>query len=156
MSKVVSLDSLKTAYIRPLIKKPGLDVKTLSNYRPVSYLKFIGKTIKRIVASRLNTVISDSGLADKFQSAYRCKHSTESALLRVQNDIVCAMDNGYVTALILLDLIAAFDTVDHTIFCPSLKMIFRVYITTAGSFMLLPKCTICPHMGLSSWTKETS
>ena len=81
------LDSLKTAYIRPLIKKPGLDVETLSDYRLVSNLKFIGKTIEHIVASRLNTVISDSGLTDKFQSAYRFKHSTESALLRVQNDI---------------------------------------------------------------------
>ena len=88
------LDSLKTAYIRPLIKKPGLDVENLSNYRPVSNLKFIGKTIERIVASRLNTVIFDSGLADKIQSADGCKHSTESALLRVQNDIICAMDNG--------------------------------------------------------------
>ena len=116
-------DSLKTAYIRPLIKKPGLDVETLSNYRPVSNLKFIGKTIERIVASRLNTVISDSGLADKFQSAYRCKHSTESALLRMQNGILCAMDNGHETALILLDFSAAFDTVDHTVLLKRLRYI---------------------------------
>ncbi len=90
-------------------------------------MKFISKTIERIVASRLNTVISDSGLADKFQSAYRSKHSIESTLLRVQNDVLCAMDDGHVTALILLDLSAAFYTVDHTILLKRLRYIFLVY-----------------------------
>ncbi len=81
----------------------------------------IGKTIERIVACRLNTVISDFSLADNFQSAYKSRYSTESAPLRVQNDILCAMDKGHLTALILLDLSAAFDTMDHTILLKRLR-----------------------------------
>ena len=49
------------------------------------------------------------------QSAYTRFHSTETALLKIHNDIICNMDNGKVTALILLDLSAAFDTIDHAI-----------------------------------------
>ena len=49
------------------------------------------------------------------QSAYRRRHSTATALVKVQNDILLAMDNGNVTMLLLLDLSAAFDTVSHSI-----------------------------------------
>ena len=54
-------------------------------------------------------------LMDPMQSAYRKGHSTETALLRVHDDIVSAVDRGHGVCLILLDLSAAFDTVDHTI-----------------------------------------
>ncbi len=50
---------------------------------------------------------------DKFQSAYREGHSTETALLIVQNDILMELDKGKVVMLVLLDLSAAFDTIDH-------------------------------------------
>ena len=52
-------------------------------------------------------------LSNPLQSAYRKHHSTESALLNVHNDIIMSMDKGKVTALTLLDLSAAFDTIDH-------------------------------------------
>ena len=52
-------------------------------------------------------------LIDKFQSAYRCGHSTETALLRVYNDIVTMVGKGNGSYLVLLDLSAAFDTIDH-------------------------------------------
>jgi len=47
------------------------------------------------------------------QSAYRQHHSTETAVLKVYNDLLMAADSGLVFALCLLDLTAAFDTVDH-------------------------------------------
>ena len=47
------------------------------------------------------------------QSAYRKFHSTETALLRVHNDISVSLDKGHLTALTLLDLSAAVDTIDH-------------------------------------------
>jgi len=59
--------------------------------------------------------VADFGLDNPFQSAYKSFHSTETALLSVQNDIFLAMDRGNVTALTLLDLSAAFDTIDHDI-----------------------------------------
>ena len=55
------------------------------------------------------------------QSAYRKFHSTETAFLRVRTDIIKAMDNQEITCIILLDLLAAFDTVDHTILLDRLE-----------------------------------
>ena len=62
-----------------------------------------------------------NNLSDTFQSAYKPFHGTETALLRVNNDILSAMDDGKITALVLLDLSAAFDTVDHKILLSRLQ-----------------------------------
>jgi hypothetical protein len=105
--------SQKIAHVRPLLKKVNLDKEVLKNYRPVSNLKFIGKTIERVVAKRIADHIKEHNLSDSFQSAYKQYHGTETALIRVNNDILCALDKGCITALVLLDLSAAFDTVDH-------------------------------------------
>ena len=106
-------DILKTAHIRPLLKKANLDSNVFKNYRPVSNLAFLGKTIERVVLSRLQPFIQQHDLNEINQSAYRPFHSTETALLKVQSDMLQAMDNGKITLLILLDLSAAFDTIDH-------------------------------------------
>ena len=65
-----------------------------------------------LVANGLQVHIKNNHLSNPFQSAYRKHDSTESALLKVYNDII-SMDKGEVTALTLLDLSAAFDTIDH-------------------------------------------
>ena len=70
---------------------------------------------------------------EPLQSAYRPHHSTETALLRVKTDIIKAMDNQEVTCLVLLDLSAAFDTVDHKILLGRLENYFG--ITGTGSPM---------------------
>ena len=67
------------------------------------------------MSNRISDHISTFSLSDPYQSAYKQYHGTETALLRVNNDILTAIDNGKITALILLDLSAAFDTVDHNI-----------------------------------------
>ena len=56
-------------------------------------------------------------LNETFQSAYKRYHSSETALIRVQNYILNAIDNNKCVILLLLDLSAAFDTVDHKILC---------------------------------------
>ena len=108
---------LKIAYktSSPLLKKPSLDKEDLKNFRPVANLKFLGNMIERIASSRIMSVIDKHDLLDPFQSAYTANNSLENALLRVNNDILRAMDIGKFTALVLLDLSAAFDTVDHNI-----------------------------------------
>ena len=85
----------------------------MKNYRPVSNLGFISKILEKIVANRLQAHIKNNHLSNPLQSPHRKHHSTELALLKVHNDIIISMDKGEVTALTLLDLSAAFDTIDH-------------------------------------------
>jgi len=99
---------------KPLLKKHGLDVSQMNNYRPVSTLLFLSKLLERIVQSRLQTFLDRHGLTPKTQSAYRQYQSTETVVTEVvYNDMLMAADSGQVSALCLLDLSAAFDTVDH-------------------------------------------
>ena len=92
-----------------------MDKEIFKNYRLISNLKFLGKAIERIVSNRISDHITIFSLSDQYQSAYKQYHATETALLPVNNDILTSLDNGKITALILLDLSAAFDTVDHSI-----------------------------------------
>ena len=114
-------DSQKIAHVKPLLKKPNLDKEVFKNYRPVANLKYLGKTIERVVSSRISDHVRANNLLGTFQSAYKPFHGTETALLRVNNDILSAMDDGKITALVLLDLSAAFDTVDHKILLSRLQ-----------------------------------
>ncbi len=123
-------DCLKSAIVTPLLKKTGLDANTFKNYRPVSNLAFLGKLMEKAVASHLTTHMLRNGLYDPFQSAYRKGHSTETALLKVKNDIDCALDRGEGVLLLLLDLSAAFDTVDHRILLKRLSFSIGVQGTS--------------------------
>ena len=87
----------------------------MKNYRPVSNLSFLSKILEKVVASRLTSHINNSHTSNDYQSAYRKFHSTKTALLKIHNDILSSMDDDKVTALTLLGLSAAFDTIDHTI-----------------------------------------
>ena len=102
-------EDFKCSHENPVLKKTTLPKEELSSYRPISNLSFIKKILEKIVANRLNA------LSNVSQSAYIQFHSTETALLKVHNDINLNIDNGKVTALTLLDLSAAFDTIDHDI-----------------------------------------
>ena len=112
---------LKLAYVTPLIKKVLLDPEILKNFRPVSNLAYISKLIERVVANRLNDHLSQNGLHECMQSAYKQMHSTETALLRVHNDLLMGVDADGGAILVLLDLSAAFDTIDHHILLRRLR-----------------------------------
>ena len=118
--------SLKTALIRPLLKKTGLDSDILKKYRPVSNLTFISKVIEKVISGRLNEHLINNSLFDPLQSAYRDKHSTETALIKVQNDILSALDAGSSAILLMLDLSAAFDTIDHDILLSRLCNVYGI------------------------------
>ena len=108
-------DSQKHVILSPLLKKLGLDIADMANYRPVSNLTFVSKVAERAVASQLNEYLVDNDLLPRYQSAYRKRHSTETAMLRVWSDILTAADRCHITLLGLLDLSAAFDCVDHDV-----------------------------------------
>ena len=105
----------KEAVLKPKIKKTSLDNEQLPSFRPISNIRFIAKATEKVVSSRLNCHLNDSGLHELFQSAYKQGHSTETAMVRVYNDILYGIDNGGNVILLLLDLSAAFDTVDYAI-----------------------------------------
>lgn len=70
------------------------------------------------------SILNRYDILDKFQSGFCAGHSTESAYLRVVNDLCIIRDAGNTTALILLDLSAAFDTIDHMILIKRLSRVF--------------------------------
>src|SRR5271163_5009232 len=107
-------NSFKHALVTPLIKNSKLDSNMMNSYRPISNLLYISKLLERCVAQQLNSYLVINAHHEVYQSDYRPHHSTETALLRVQNDILTGMGNKKVTLLVLLHLSAAFDTVDHT------------------------------------------
>ncbi len=103
-------------FVRYLIKKSNLDTCTaFENLRPVRNLSYVSKLTERTVFNQTNDFLNIQKLYPKGQSAYRKCHSTETALLRVTNDIMMNMNRQNVTLLVLLDLSSAFDTVDHDI-----------------------------------------
>jgi hypothetical protein len=104
----------KSAYITPLLKKADLDPADVKSYRPMSNLSVLSKLLERIVARQLISYLTVNRLLPELQSAYRAHHSTETAVLKVLADILLAVDSGDLAVLTLLDLSAAFDTVDHS------------------------------------------
>ena len=103
--------SEKRGLIRPYLKKIGLDINDLSNYRPVMNLTHLSKTIERGMLDQLVPFL-EVGVIPCYQSAYRKLHSTETALCKI-HDLVSNTCHGKASLLVLLDLSDAFNTVDH-------------------------------------------
>jgi hypothetical protein len=116
----------KQALVTPLLKKSSLPKNVFKNYRPVSNLNYVSKLMEKVVSNQIKGHVDGMGLDNPFQSAYKSYHSTETALLSVANDILNSMGNGKVTALTLLDLSAAFDTIDHRLLLDRLKEWFGI------------------------------
>ena len=72
------------------------------------------KLVEKIISNRIRSHLDKNNLSNPNQSAYKPLHSTETALLKIHNDICMHMDTGKTTTLVLLDLSAAFDTLDHS------------------------------------------
>ena len=106
-------DDWKCGLINPILKKPGLDL-LYKNYRPVSNSQYASKLTEVVFNQVYNHMVSNA-IFPTLQSSYRQFHSTETALVKVMNDILLKMNSQRVTMLILLDVSAAFDTVDHRI-----------------------------------------
>ena len=106
-------DQLKTAEVKPLLKKSNLDPSNMKNFRPVSNLPTVGKWMERLVVSRLNEHLELTEKLEVHQSAYKSLHSTETALALVFNDIAMHLDSGRIVMLAMIDLSAAFDTISH-------------------------------------------
>ena len=106
--------TFKSVYICLLLKKPDLDITDFKNYRLISKLSVLSTLLEKLVAWQLLNYLTVNKLLPDRQSAYRAFGSTETAIAGLLSDVLLALDNGDIAALPLLDLSAAFDTVDHT------------------------------------------
>ncbi len=118
--------TFKLASIEPLIKKTQLDHKDLVNYRLISNLPFLSKIQESVASAQLYSFIEKNNICEDFKSGFRPSHSTETALIRVKNDLLLSCDHGCIFLLVLLDLIAAFNTIDHNILLNRLENILGI------------------------------
>ncbi len=127
-------DQMKIAYVNLFLKKPFLCSDDLNNYRPESLLSFLSKVVERVVCRQLTRHLIKYNLYVLVQSAYRSDHSTETALLKVVNDLLLVLDNSDAAVLTLLDQSAAFDAVDHGILLCRLSALFGLSGTVLSWF----------------------
>jgi hypothetical protein len=154
LSSGVFPDEMKLALVTPLLKKASLSPENLDNYRPVSNLSFLSKLVERVVVRQLCFHLESSGLYVPVQSAYRPNHSTETALLKILNDLLLVADRGDAAILALLDQSAAFDTIDHEILLDRVNLRFgisdlalswlRSYLTNRSQSMSVAGTTSSP------------
>ena len=115
-------DELKDALVCPLHKHHSLELE-LKKFRPVSNLPYLGKIIEKLACRQIVKYTNSMGQMEKCQSPYRENFSTETALL---TDILDAIDKKEAMCLVMLDLSAAFDTVNHHLLLNRLKYRFGV------------------------------
>ena len=122
---------LKDSILKLILKKPGLDIEYLFNYRSISQLSFVSKILERIVSNQVINYLHVNSLFYTRKSAYRKYHSPEILLLSIINDFLNKLYNNSNIQPVLLDLSAAFDTIDHSILIKRLKDIGIVGIRLA-------------------------
>ena len=102
------------------------DVDDFGNYQPVSNLNTISKIVEQVYLARLSAPVKQSPNFNRFQSEYRRGYNTETALLRMLNDVYLAADRGSRTMLVQLDLSSAFDTLDISTMLRRLRFTFSI------------------------------
>ena len=125
LEKGVFPDSWKTAIIRPLLKKLGLELIT-SNYRLVSKFPFLSKVLEKIVLARYKITVIGTALFHHFNRHIDQKYSCETSMVKLVNDLLWSMERKEATAVAVIDLSATFDTVDHNILIDILHETFGI------------------------------
>ena len=104
------------------IHKSG-NKKSANNYRPISILPSVSKILERLVQVQLTDYLKFNSILSEAQSGFRKNHSTITALLKVTDDWLSAIDHGLLTGAVFIDLRKAFDTVDPYILLNKLSNI---------------------------------
>lgn len=122
----------KNALVTPILKKGKSDLYSPASYRPISKLPLLSKVLERIVSSQLHKYLRSNNLLSVHQSANKPHHSTETSVLKICNDIFRSLDKGNLCLLALLDLSAAFDSVDHSTLFQRLNTSFGICWSVLG------------------------
>ena len=104
---------LKHATITPIIKNTDLDPEILKNYRPISNTPYLAKVLEKAAFYQINDHLIINELLYPYQSGYKQNHSGETAIIGIVNDMQEIIFKDQLAAVLMLDLSAAFDTVDH-------------------------------------------
>ncbi len=113
--------AFKQAQVTPLLRKPTLNTFLIENYRPISLLPFIATMLERVVFNQVSLFLSQNNKLDAKQSGFRSGHSTETALFSVTEALRISKADSRSSVLVLLDMSAAFDTVNHPILLSTLS-----------------------------------
>ena len=113
----------KNAKVVPIPKKPN--PKSPSEFRPISLLSFLSKTLEKILAEQVQESLNRHNSISIWQSGFRKKHSCESAVLKVTSDLRRSMDRNEISLMVMLDFSKAFDCIDHSILLGKLKNNFN-------------------------------
>ncbi len=117
----------KHSVLKPLLKGTNLPRQEKKNFRPVSNVLFLSKVLEKVALEQIHRHCEDESLLPDYQSAYHPGYSCETALAKINLDLLWAMETQQVTAMIFLDLSAAFDTVDHQILHTVFHDTFNIY-----------------------------
>ena len=128
-------EPLKTAIVKPLLKKPTLNCTSFRNFRPVSNISFMSKVIEKVIAFQFHSHMTWHNLFEELQSAYKAHHSTETTLVKRFNDIILNVESGSGSFLLLLDLSSNFDTIDYDLLCS----VFEHHLGISGTALKLLK-----------------
>lgn len=139
----------KNAKVTPVHKSDSkLDV---SNYRPISVLPVLSKILEKHVHEALNSYLTKFKLLRSNQSGFREKHSCETALIKIIDEWMEAIDNGYLIGTVFVDLRKAFDLVDHNILIQKLSLYglsndatqwFKTYLTGRTQCTVIDKVSL--------------
>ena len=116
----VFLSLWKTAKVTPILKSG--DHTDVKNYRPISVLPFLSKIAERHVHNALYNFLYENDLIYIRQSGFRSKESTETALIKIIDDLLFNLDNDRVSGMVLVDYRKAFDMIDHTLLLEKLEV----------------------------------
>ena len=117
---------LKHAIISPGLKRKTDDPDNLKSYRPISNLSTVSKLLERVISDQLNDYLNINNIYCDVQSGYRKSHSCETLLLKFQDDVINEISRNKFVAVLLLDLSAAFDAIDHNLLLKKLKSLYGI------------------------------
>ena len=147
----------KRACIRPLSK--SRTPKSPSETRPIANLSVLSKIFERIIHKQMTGYAEKFDIFDAKQSGYRSGFSTQTALLRICDDVRWGVERGCVTILVLFDLSKAFDTISHVLLLKKLKSLglsngaliwIHSYLTGRS------QAVMCENGVLSDWLFTTA